>query len=190
MLAVDESGSTLPDASGILVDPDDTVGTTALAITDLYGNPFPSNEITSSGVGVLPGFRYSGYAVVDWVSGDFRMSIPSIDQVPLGGTAGQVLAKASGDSYDLVWIDPPVGGGGGVEPGTINFSDLNGSPTVDQSAAQGVAFIAKSGTTWPARPTSRADIMVMWVGKDPSPAIVDSGTGGMLRNVDVRFTTP
>ena len=30
--------------------------------------------------------------------------------VPVGGTAGQVLAKASGSDYDSVWIDPPQGG--------------------------------------------------------------------------------
>ena len=30
--------------------------------------------------------------------------------VPAGGTAGQVLAKASGADYDAAWIDPPQGG--------------------------------------------------------------------------------
>ena len=49
--------------------------------------------------------------------------------------------------------------------------------------------VIKSGT-WPARPTSRSDIIVQWKGADPSPTIVSSGTGGMLDNVDIRLVTP
>jgi len=43
----------------------------------------------------------------------------------------------------------------------------------------------KSGSTWPVRPTTNASTVVFWVGADPSPAIVSSGTGGMYNN-DVR----
>jgi len=43
----------------------------------------------------------------------------------------------------------------------------------------------KSGSTWPARPTSSASTVVFWVGADPSPPIVGSGTGGMYNN-DIR----
>jgi len=50
--------------------------------------------------------------------------------------------------------------------------------------------VVKSGSTWPARPTSRTDIIVQWKGPDPSPSIVASGTAGMLDNVDMRFITP
>ena len=50
--------------------------------------------------------------------------------------------------------------------------------------------VFKSGSNWPARPTSRADIVVQWRGPDPSPSIVSSGTGGMLDNVDIRLVTP
>ena len=51
--------------------------------------------------------------------------------------------------------------------------------------------VAKDPTAgWPARPTSRADLVVQWKGPDPSPDIVSSGTAGMLDNVDVRFVTP
>jgi len=43
--------------------------------------------------------------------------------------------------------------------------------------------------TWPERPTARGDIVVHWssgpVASDPP--IVNSGTGGMLNNVDVRL---
>lgn len=50
--------------------------------------------------------------------------------------------------------------------------------------------VLKSGGSWPARPTARADVVVAWKGPDPSPPIVSSGTGGMLDNVDYRLVTP
>lgn len=50
--------------------------------------------------------------------------------------------------------------------------------------------VQKSGGTWPARPTARTDVFVAWKGADPSPAIVSSGTGGMLDGVDYRLVTP
>lgn len=31
--------------------------------------------------------------------------------IPVGGTTGQVLAKATGDNYDTEWVDPAAGGG-------------------------------------------------------------------------------
>ena len=39
--------------------------------------------------------------------------------VPIGGTLGQILAKASGTDYDTVWIDAPSGGGGGSWDGGL-----------------------------------------------------------------------
>lgn len=36
--------------------------------------------------------------------------------VPVGGTTGQLLAKATATDYDTEWVDAPTGGGGG---GTI-----------------------------------------------------------------------
>lgn len=50
--------------------------------------------------------------------------------------------------------------------------------------------VAKAGGVWPARPTSRTDVIVQWKGPDPSPSIVSSGTGGMMNNVDIRMITP
>lgn len=35
-------------------------------------------------------------------------------QVPVGGTTGQVLAKASNADYDTVWVNQTGGGGGGT----------------------------------------------------------------------------
>lgn len=39
--------------------------------------------------------------------------------------------------------------------------------------------VDKTGSTWPARPTTRTDVTVRWRGADPSPAVVSSGTAGM-----------
>ena len=50
--------------------------------------------------------------------------------------------------------------------------------------------VAKAAGVWPARPTSRTDVIVQWKGPDPSPSIVSSGTGGMMDNVDIRMITP
>ncbi len=50
--------------------------------------------------------------------------------------------------------------------------------------------VMKSSGVWPARPTSRSDIIVHWKGAEPSPSIVSSGTAGMLDNVDMRIITP
>jgi hypothetical protein len=40
---------------------------------------------------------------------------PAGPGVPAGGTAGQVLAKASGTSYDTAWITPAAGGGSATD---------------------------------------------------------------------------
>lgn len=72
----------------------------------------------------------------------------------------------------------------------INAAAPGGSVTVANLPAGTTLTVSKSGGTWPARPTSRTDIIVQWKGADPSPSIVSSGTGGMMDNVDIRFVTP
>jgi hypothetical protein len=66
----------------------------------------------------------------------------------------------------------------------------NQAITVESLPAGSTLTVNKTTGTWPARPTARTDITVQWRGPDPSPAIVSSGTGGMLDNVDVRLVTP
>lgn len=70
---------------------------------------------------------------------------------------------------------------------TIAATGGSGTPTYDTLPAGTTITVLKNGTTWPARPTSRTDIIIAWKGADPSPAIVSSGTGGMLNNVDYRL---
>lgn len=56
--------------------------------------------------------------------------------------------------------------------------------------ANGAAVYSGGSASAGVRPTSRADVMVIWKGPDPSPAIVSSGTGGLLNTVDERHITP
>lgn len=87
---------------------------------------------------------------------------PASKLVPSGGTTGQVLAKASATSWDLVWSTPGGGGGGG-----INVQSF-GSPT-------------SSGTfTW-TKPTGAKWVEVLLVG--PGGA---GGSGARLATTSAR----
>lgn len=92
-------------------------------------------------------------------------------------TPGNSMYYGTNGSGTKGYFALPSGGGGG----SITYTDLPAGTTLT---------VLKSGGTWPARPTSRADLIVQWKGADPSPSIVSSGTGGMLDNVDIRLITP
>jgi hypothetical protein len=68
--------------------------------------------------------------------------------------------------------------------------DAKADAGIEGLPAGAAVVAAKSGGTWPARPTARGDIVVMWKGPDPSPDIVSSGTAGMRDGVDLRLVTP
>lgn len=55
--------------------------------------------------------------------------------------------------------------------------------------AGAVISVVKSGT-WPARPTTRTDLRVMWIGAAPSPSIVTSPSTGGMYDTDLRVVTP
>lgn len=65
-----------------------------------------------------------------------------------------------------------------------------GGGTVETIPPGSTLTVQKVNGAWPARPTGRSDVTVQWKGPDPSPAIVTSGTGGMLNNIDIRLITP
>lgn len=84
-----------------------------------------------------------------------------------------------------------------VNVGDIDIADVNGLTAALATKADASSILAgttltvqKNGTVWPARPTARTDVTVIWKGAEPSPPIVASGTGGMLDNVDSRWITP
>ena len=107
---------------------------------------------------------------------EFQVDTPSISigipgvpgiGVPGGGTSGQVLTKNSNVDYDTGW-STSTGGGGGSVP-------IDETHLVEQ--------VVRSGTSaWPARPTTNASTVVMWIGAGSDPPPVTSGTGGMYPN--------
>ena len=76
-----------------------------------------------------------------------------------------------------------------ISAARLNYIEAGIEAAADYKAGD-VIFVTKSGGTWPARPTSRSDVLVIWSGPLPSPSVVSSGTGGMLNNVDKHFVTP
>ncbi|MFM7062639.1 MAG: hypothetical protein ACKO04_03980 [Actinomycetes bacterium] len=69
--------------------------------------------------------------------------------VPVGGTTGQVLAKASGTNYDTEWVDQSGGGGGGSGTvtsvtGTAPISVATGTTTPVVSIAAATTSAAGS----------------------------------------------
>lgn len=53
--------------------------------------------------------------------------------LPTGGTTGQMLVKNSATNYDVIWADPPEGGGGGDISGASNL----GTTTTRQGVFEG-----------------------------------------------------
>lgn len=64
---------------------------------------------------------------------DIRNQMTSLvkSSVPIGGTTGQVLTKASDASNDVGWVDPPTGGGGGDVDGAITVHNTSTSSHAD-----------------------------------------------------------
>lgn len=56
--------------------------------------------------------------------------------VPVGGTTGQILEKASNTDHDTQWADPPVGGGGGL-PQYVLIQDQKAQNTNGGTATSG-----------------------------------------------------
>ena len=59
--------------------------------------------------------------------------LTDMHNVPAGGTSSQVLAKASDDDYDLMWVDQ-TGGGGGAD---TNYNNLSNKPKINDITIQG-----------------------------------------------------
>jgi hypothetical protein len=65
----------------------------------------------------------------------------------------------------------------------LPYSNELGPVSLTQLPSGSTITVVKSGSNWPARPTSRSDIVVVWEGADPAPT---TGGTGMLAGVDYR----
>lgn len=100
-------------ASGQIFASNDLTQSTPLTLTDANGVQIPN--IVVSPLGMLQGFRVDGHPTVVWKSGPYTAMLEADGaRIPLGGTAGQILTKASGTDFDVVWSAAPASGGGGI----------------------------------------------------------------------------
>ena len=91
-------------------------------------------------------------------SSDVALSSPANDQV------------LTYDSTSAKWVNKAAAGGTG---GSVTIADLPAGSVVYARYNTGTS-------SWPARPTSRTDIMVHWVGGDDS-----TPPSGAIANVDI-----
>lgn len=54
-----------------------------------------------------------------------------------------------------------------------------GSVTYETVPPGSTFTLDRSGGAWPARPTTRTDVIIRWRGTAPAPSLVTSGTNGM-----------
>ena len=131
---------------------DDTERATPLPVVDVGGNAMGTIRSGGIGVIDRFGVP-DGHDEVVWVTGGYEFLLQSYDglksrvvaaenkateaansaaasaesagqnRVPIGGAAGQVLAKLTNVDNDLVWINPPTGGGSGSGTVVIGADD-------------------------------------------------------------------
>lgn len=94
-----------------------------------------------------------------------------------------VSANPAPAATSAYWQLMGGGGGGGssLVLGTTSTTAKRGdyAPSYADVPAGSTYTILKTQAGWPARYSSRPDLTFIWVGPDPSPAIVASGTAGM-----------
>jgi len=175
-----------------LLTPDTLTDTLGADITDVLTTDYGYVSFKASS----PTLRVSGDAGATWHR---LVGAEAIDEALAGLPNGAVtaaklataVAPAAGEilswtGTELDWIPAPAGGGGG----SSNASDLtSGTVAIDRLPAGTVLAVTRVSGSWPARPTARADVTCWWIGADPSPAIVTSGTGGMRSGIDIRAIT-
>lgn len=102
------------------------------------------------------------------------MSEVSIVEEVVAGPVQLVETVVTGPAQlvrEVVYLGPP-GGGGSIE-----------------TVASGATFRVLFDGEWPVRPTAREDVMVLWVGPDPSPEIVEPPSVAGMYAGDARIVT-
>lgn len=121
------------------------------------------------------------------------MTLPA--QPPLGSTAWFAWASGVHDTIlSLIGALTLVEG----DNITIDVDGVTGAQTINATAGAGIDSVtiadlpagsviahAKVGSSWGNRPTDRTDIMVLWLGADPAPSVVDPpAVNGMYDSTD------
>lgn len=106
------------------------------------GKGLSSNDYTSAEKEKLSGIEAGAQKNPD-LSGYALKS--EIHSVPSGGRAGQVLGKASSDSYDLEWVDQTGGGGGGSVPVDDALSSTSENPVQNKVIKAALDDISVAG---------------------------------------------
>jgi hypothetical protein len=164
----------------------DTAGTPITdVLTDDYGYvSFRASSPTirvSADVGVTWHRLIGAEAIDDAIAGVVEDG--SVTAAKLAATSPAADEFLAFSGTELEWRPAPAGTGGG----SSNASDLtSGTLGIERLPAGSILAVRRVSGAWPARPTARADITCNWIGPDPSPPIVTSGTGGMRSDIDIR----
>lgn len=107
----------------------------------------------------------------------------------LRGAAGAAgAAGAKGDKGDKGDTGPAGPQGPAGAAGAAGATGPAGTASIATYPAGYVHARSKINGVWQDRGTTRADITVLWIGPEPSPAVVTTGTAGMYEN-DLRLVT-
>lgn len=93
--------------------------------------------------------------------------------IPVGGTTGQVLAKASDTDYDTHWVNQSGGSGG-----TSDYTDLTNKPSINNVELNGNKSLADLGIVIPAVPVQSVN------SKTGSVVLNASDVGAISTEVD------
>lgn len=108
---------------------------------------------SSSSVSVSGGSTPSSVnATTAYPKGEKGDTGPAGPGLPVGGTTGQMIAKASGTDYDTEWVDAPSGGGGGgVSEAYVDAGDAatlaSAQSYADTAEADAITAAASDATT-------------------------------------------
>jgi hypothetical protein len=98
--------------------------------------------------------------------------------IPTGGTAGQVLAKASNADYDTEWINQSGGGGG-----TSDYTDLTNKPRINNVELNGNKSLADLGIVIPTVPVQSVN------GKTGAVTLTASDVGALPSTTEIPSKT-
>lgn len=130
----------------------DTEWTNVVALTEITGPQGPSIEVRSNGThlqwsvqdadswtDIIPLADITGPAGPTGATGAQGPAGADGEGVPVGGTSGQVLAKASGTNYDTEWVDSTGA--------TLVFSAIAAQETPPGSPSSGDTYLVTAPAT-------------------------------------------